>query len=172
MGCAVNRATGADAYLPKPFNAEELRVRVRTLIEERRRLRARFAGEAVEPGVAEAAPSLPPREAAFLEKVQSVIEAHLGDGQFGVDRLAEEVLMSRSQLHRKLRALTGQTPASLLRHRRLEQASVLLVAGVLSVKEVCYAVGFQSLPSFSRTFREVYGVTPSAYAEQGSGQAG
>ena len=101
-----------------------------------------------------------------------MIEAHLGDGQFGVDRLAEEVLMSRSQLHRKLRALTGQTPASLLRGCRLEQASVLLVEGALSVKEVCYAVGFQSLPSFSRTFREAYGVTPSAYAEQARQRTG
>ena len=164
--------SGADAYLPKPFNAKELQVRVRTLIQERRRLRTLFASEAaVEGGVVDAeeeAPVavLPPREAAFLEQVHQIIAARLAEAGFGVDALAETALMSRRQLHRKLLALTGETPAALLRRMRLDEAAVLLRAGELSVKEVCYAVGFQSESSFRRAFRQVFGTSPSAYAEQ------
>ena len=167
--------SGADAYLPKPFNAQELQVRVRTLIAERRRLRARLAGMSAAAmrgdGAAQqieepARPVLPKREVAFLEKVEAQIAARLGDAQFGVDDLAESVSMSRRQLHRKLLALTDAPPAVLIRRQRLAQAAVLLREGAMSVKEVCYAVGFQSIPSFSRRFREVYGVPPSAYLEQ------
>ena len=167
--------SGADAYLPKPFNAQELQVRVRTLIAERRRLRARLTGMSAAAmrgdGTAQqieepARPVLPKREAAFLEKVEAQIAARLGDAQFGVDDLAESVSMSRRQLHRKLLALTDAPPAVLIRRQRLAAAAALLREGALSVKEVCYAVGFQSIPSFSRRFREVYGVPPSAYLEQ------
>ncbi len=167
--------SGADAYLPKPFNAQELQVRVRTLIAERRRLRARFAATAPpvlpEDGAEQAIqqparPVLPRREAAFLEKVEAQIAARLHDAQFGVDDLAESVSMSRRQLHRKLLALTDAPPAVLIRRQRLAQAAALLQEGASSVKEVCYAVGFQSISSFSRAFRAVYGLRPSAYLEQ------
>lgn len=158
--------SGADAYLPKPFNAHELQVRVRTLIEERRRLRARFAGSLRAEAPEEERPVLPKREAAFLEKVYQVIESRLGEPHFGVDVLAEELLMSRRQLLRKLRALTDETPTTLIRRLRLARAAELLGAGETSIKEVCYAVGFQSSSSFTRAFRQAYGVSPSVYAQQ------
>ena len=171
--------SGADAYLPKPFNAQELLVRVRTMVEERRRLRARFAGMSKPPVETELEgagvetvvdetnrAALPPREAAFVEKVTALIEAHLAEARFGVDALADSVSMSRRQVHRKLLALTGETPAVLIRRRRLERAALLLQEGALSVKEVSYAVGFQSESSFGRVFRQTYGVAPSAYLEE------
>ncbi len=161
---------GADAYLPKPFNAEELQVRVRTMIAERQRLRARFvamAGDG-EPTAASATQALPPHEAAFLAEVEAIIKTHLSDAPFSVELLAEALLMSRRQLFRKLRALTEETPAAMIRRLRLEHAAVLLRDGELSVKEVAVAVGFSSQASFGRLFRETYGVPPSRYGEAAS----
>jgi CheY-like chemotaxis protein/AraC-like DNA-binding protein len=156
--------SGADAYLPKPFNAEEVQVRVRTLIAERQRLRARFSEmkNNVRP---EAESVLPPLEAAFMAKVEEMIQAHLSNAHFGVDHLAEALSMSRRQLFRKLGALTEESPAALMRRRKLEQATVYLREGAMSVKEVAFEVGFASQASFGRLFREVYGVPPSQYAE-------
>ncbi|MEM1127006.1 MAG: tetratricopeptide repeat protein [Bacteroidota bacterium] len=154
---------GADGYLAKPFNAEELVVRVRTLIAERQRLRARFAGLRAEAQAAEAAPVWPPREAAFLEAMTEAMQDQLADAGFGVDQLADALSMSRRQLDRKVQALLGETPAALLRHERLAAAAALLDEDRLSVKEISHAVGFRSLSSFSKAFRKAYGVAPSAY---------
>jgi len=155
---------GADAYLPKPFNAEELQVRVRSLIDQRRALRKKFsrAGGAIT--ITELA--LPSQEVAFLEQVQHVVEARLSDASFGVNALAEEMGMSQRQLLRKLRALTGETSHELIWRLRLERAAQLLRQDVASVKEVAFAVGFKYEASFSRSFRKVYDVSPSEYAEQ------
>lgn len=164
---------GADAFLPKPFNAQELQVRVRTLIEERRRLRKRFTDapddvpESQTIALAQSA-ALPSREAAFLKNLDTLIEAHLADSQFGVDALAEALHMSTRQLFRKLKAIIDAKPAVLIRRKRLEHAAALLSTGEVSVKEVCYAVGFQSTSSFSRAFREFHGIPPSSYAERAS----
>ncbi len=159
--------SGADAYLPKPFNAEELRVRVQGLIAERRKLRRRFASPTIAPQEEGAEEStvevLPPREAAFLAKVQAVVTEHLPDTHFNAERLAEELALSRSQLFRKLGALTEETPAALIRRCRMEQAALLLQQNDLTVKEVSYQVGFRSSTSFSKAFRDTYGVLPSEY---------
>ncbi|MBX2822505.1 MAG: response regulator [Rhodothermaceae bacterium] len=179
--------SGADAYLAKPFNAEELLVRVNGLIEQRRKLRERFRGmkfeihsermaklpefylsvsgdgSQIKPSSPPPEPVFHPREAAFLQRVRSLIQDQLDDTQFGVHRLAEELAMSRRQLHRKLSSLTNETPAALIRQVRLSKAASLLMEGTLSVKEVCYAVGFQSESSFGRTFRQEFGVVPSEY---------
>ncbi|MCH8962684.1 MAG: response regulator, partial [Bacteroidetes bacterium] len=165
--------SGADAYLPKPFNAEELIVRVRTLVEGRRQLQARFAGtangapasEGQDTASDEAAVErvLPPREVAFLEKVQALVAKEMRDTQFGVDHMAEAFYMSRRQFHRKLRALLDETPAALLRRMRLERAAELLEEGALSVKQILYEIGFKDPSSFARLFRETYGVSPSEY---------
>lgn len=183
--------SGADAYLPKPFNARELLVRVRTLIEERQKLRERFIArsqapkaERVEGSVARddqiefadtgtpipppdiPTPALPPREVAFLEKVEALIDEQLGSSQFGLDQMAETLMMSRRQLQRKMRALTHEGPTAMLRQKRLAKAATLLKLDDMSVKEVCYAVGFQSKSSFARAFREAYGMSPSEYRAQ------
>ena len=183
--------SGADAYLPKPFNARELLVRVRTLIEERQKLRERFIArsqapkaERVEGSVARddqiefadtgtpipppdiPTPALPPREVAFLEKVEALIDEQLGSSQFGLDQMAETLMMSRRQLQRKMRALTHEGPTAMLRQKRLAKAATLLKSDDMSVKEVCYAVGFQSKSSFARAFREAYGMSPSEYRAQ------
>ncbi len=127
--------TGADSYLVKPFDSSELLVQVRNLIEQRRRLRERFSAPIVlkpsELGVT-------PMDEAFLQKVLSVVQANLAEPDFDVVRLGREVGLSRSQLHRKLRALTNQSPTLLIRSIRLQRAAELLQQKSGSVAEIAY----------------------------------
>lgn len=155
--------SGADAYLPKPFDADELRVRVRTLIEERRRLRTLWGkSEAAQQGAE--AWALPAREQAFLAEVEASITEHLGNAMFGVDDLAAGLHLSRRQLLRKLKALTDESPGALLRRMRLERAVGLLREGALA-KEVAHTVGFRDYSAFWRAFNKAYGTSPSDYVQ-------
>ncbi|MFQ5569295.1 MAG: two-component regulator propeller domain-containing protein [Rhodothermales bacterium] len=152
--------TGADDYICKPFSTEELLVRVENLIEVRRLLRQRFGTEVlVQPsGVA-----VTPADAAFLERVKDVVEAHLEHSNFGVEWLADEVGLSPRQLQRRLRAMTSLSPAGFVRMMRLQRAAHLLEQQAGSVSEIAYAVGFQDPNYFSRLFRQTFGVPPSEY---------
>lgn len=157
--------TGADAMLPKPFNARELRARVAGLIAQRRQLWRVFSSG--KSATIPATPvTFPPREDQFLRRVGEAVESRMERSTFGVDELAETVGMSRRQLLRKLRALTGETPVELIRRLRLERARQMLEQGAGSVKEVAYGVGFQSTSYFTRSFQSSYGVTPSEVAKR------
>ncbi|MDO1450826.1 two-component regulator propeller domain-containing protein [Rhodocytophaga aerolata] len=152
--------TGADDYLTKPFSIEELHLRVKNLIEGRRKLRELFSRQV----------SLEPSELAvtstdtrFLQKVMAVIEANMANTAFDVEMLSREVGMSRSNLHRKLMALTGQAANECIRTIRLKRAIGLFDKGIGSVGEVAAQVGFNSLNYFAKCFREAYGMTPSEY---------
>jgi signal transduction histidine kinase/DNA-binding response OmpR family regulator len=172
--------TGADAYLGKPFSARELRAQVRNLLALRDRNRsltqaARHTTLADAPAVehldAEApALSAMPRLSAidrnFLEKVVSTVEANLGDSEFDVDHLSRAVALSRTQVHRKLRALTGQAPAEYIRTARLQRALELLRERAGTVSEISYQVGFGSPAHFSTVFSRQFGYPPSEVARQ------
>ena len=163
---------GADVYLAKPFDTRELGVQVRNLIGLRRLLRQRYAQQVVSVApvpVADTAtpdaPELPeaihsPMEMAFLAQVDEIIDARLDDAQLGVESLAEAVHLSRSQLNRKLKALTDLTASRYLRARRLRHAHELLQREALTVSEVAHRTGFSSSAYFVKVFGEAYGVTP------------
>ncbi len=102
-------------------------------------------------------------EQAFLDRVRVAIAAHLDDEQYSVDRLGEDVGLSRAQLHRKLKALINQTPGDLIRIIRLEQALVLLKGNVGSVAEVAYRVGFGNPSNFSTSFSRHFGYPPARF---------
>ncbi|HQW26683.1 MAG TPA: response regulator, partial [Saprospiraceae bacterium] len=150
--------TGADDYLIKPFQAQELLARVKNLIEQRRKLQAYYrktiSGFAMPPGEEQSL------EAKFLGKVRASVEDNLDDENFSVVELGKIVGMSRSQLHRKLTALTGFSPNEVIRNMRLEYARSLLKANSGTVSEIAYRSGFSSPAYFVKCFREYFGQTP------------
>ncbi|HSR52645.1 MAG TPA: two-component regulator propeller domain-containing protein [Acidobacteriota bacterium] len=154
---------GADDYLVKPFSAAELSARVRNLIETRRRLRERFRNEvALDPG----AVAITTTDRLFLKRALKLIRENLSDSDFKVDRFARHFKLSRMQLHRKLKALTGRPAGEFIRHVRLRAAARMLVQGKYTVTEVAYEVGFNNLSYFARCFRRQYGVPPSRYRDE------
>lgn len=150
--------TGADDYLTKPFDHKELLVRLRNLINQRKLLRKKFAGEII---LKPSEVSVKSAEQVFLDKVMRAIEANMSEEDFGVEELAKEVTMSRSQLHRKLIALTGQSPSEVLRNTRLLRAKELLQKKAATPSEVAFRVGFNSHTYFSKCFKEEFGISPS-----------
>lgn len=134
--------TGADDYLVKPFDAEELRVRINNLIEQRRRLRERFGRDAVFKPTEVA---VTPVDETFLRQVLETIEANMDEETFSVVELSQAVNMSRSQLHRKLKALTDKSPNQIIREMRLQRARELLEKGAGNASEIAFMVGFNSL---------------------------
>ena len=149
--------TGADDYLTKPFDGEELLVRIKNLIEQRRKLRERFKQDI----------TLKPKDIAitsaderFLNKVIAVVESRLDDEMLSIEEIADAVALSRSQLHRKIKALTDQSPSSFVRTFRLKRAYDLLKYQAGGVAEIAYLTGFSSPTYFSRCFKEQFGVTP------------
>jgi CheY-like chemotaxis protein len=161
-------STGADDYLTKPFDAEELRVRVRNLIRSRQQLREKFATRALlEPDKVQ----LPSQGQAFLEKLHRVLEEHLDDEGFGVEGLGDALGMSRSQMHRKLKAITNQSPGDLIRSYRLQRAADLIRQDAGNLSEIAWQTGFSSLSHFSRSFHEEYGCSPSEFKKKNASPA-
>lgn len=154
--------TGADDYLVKPFNTQELTVRVHNLIEQRRKLREIFSKEMI---LQPRQISLPSRDALFLTKLLELLEKKYSDADFSVEEMSGEVSMSRMQLHRKLKALTDQSPGDFLRRFRLERARQLLSIEGMQVSEVCFKVGFNNVSHFSKAFKDFAGVTPTEFID-------
>lgn len=148
----------ADHYLSKPFDLAELRLILRNQLEHQKRLSEHLR----ENGVWSISKmDLPSMEKVFLEKVLAEIERRLTDDELSVEGLALEVGMSRSQLHRKLKALTGKTPSQFIRSLRLNHARQLLEQRAANVSEAAYLSGFNSPAYFTRCFTEEFGVNPS-----------
>lgn len=160
--------TGADDYLYKPFNAAELLARAENLIEGRRFLRHYFGVPTTAPPVSvQARPvTVPSAETLFVEKVQAVVEQHLGDHSFGVEWLADELGMSTRTLQRHLQAATRLSGAGFIRMIRLQRAAQLLRQQAGTVAEVAYRVGFQDADYFARLFRQMFDVPPSEYLKK------
>jgi signal transduction histidine kinase/DNA-binding response OmpR family regulator len=150
---------GADAYLAKPFNEEELKIRLKKLIELRKVLRQRYASMEVLPKSDDQAIKT---EDAFMSKIRSIMEAHLDNEQFGITELCREAGMSRAQLYRKFKTLTDKTVNEYLIQFRLFKANELLSNTDLNVSEVAWEVGFKNLSHFSRVYSETFGHSPGS----------
>jgi signal transduction histidine kinase/DNA-binding response OmpR family regulator/ligand-binding sensor domain-containing protein len=155
--------TGADEYLTKPFNTEELLARMHNLLELRRRLREYYQQQLPTGGrVASELPdtlSAPDKE--FLRRFMLVLEENLSDETLGVEDFAQKMFVSRVQLLRKLKALTGQSPTDYIRVFRLERAMALLQSREGNIMQVSAQVGFGNEKYFSTVFKEYFGKSPS-----------
>jgi len=155
--------TGADDYLAKPFSPKELSVRIANLLEQRRLLRERYRRQiTLEPKDV----AITSADEAFLDRLLRSVEAHLGDSEFGVERLAHDAAMSKTHLNRKLKALTDQTANEFIRSFRLKKAATMLMGRSGNVSEVAYDVGFSNPSYFAEVFREAFGCSPSEYARK------
>ena len=162
-------STGADDYLVKPFDADELLVRVRNLIRQRSNLRDKYMKEfALNDPLTKEVADL---HEDFLNSVVDCIHAHIAEFDFGVDQLARELGFSRSQLYRKLNSLTGYGPGDFIRNIRLKQAARMLREGHTNITTVLYSVGFNSPSHFSKCFRAFFGKNPSDYLKDQADQA-
>lgn len=158
-------ATGANAYIVKPFNLDILRRTIVNLIHTHQMLQLKYArNDQLEELVEDIKMKSPDDK--LLEKVMSVINKNLGNSDLSVDRIADEVGISRVHLHRKMKELTGQTPHDFIRNIRLKKAATLLSSGDMNVSEVMYACGFSNAASFSTVFKKLYGVSPREYMNE------
>jgi len=155
--------TGADAYITKPFETQELLVRIKNLIEQRELLRVRYQKDM---DIVPAGLNLSSVDEQFLVKATGIVKDHLSDESFNVDILSSMIFMSRQHLNRKLRSITGRTAVEFIRLIRLKQAALLLLNNHSTVTEATYAVGIGSQAHFSKAFKEEFGISPSEYLAQ------
>lgn len=153
---------GADAYLAKPFQARELLAQLHNLLAQRQQLRERYKEEfLLHPAPSEELSM----DEQFLVKIRSLIESNLDNEQFGVELMADEMAMSRRNLTRKVKALTGLPPAKLLRNFRLEKALELMQKRSATLREIALRTGFGSASYFTNCFKSHYGKSPREYLE-------
>ncbi len=153
---------GADAYVTKPFNTEILKARVNNLLDSRKKLQERFSQEVI----------LTPKEISvnsydeqFLNHLQEVMDTNLVESDFSAENFATALGMSRMQLHRKLKALTGLSTTEFIRSQRLKLAAKLLKKSDINISQVGYAVGFNNHSYFTKCFKEQFGMSPSDFAK-------
>lgn len=149
----------ADYYLNKPVDLQELYLILRNLFLARQQLREHLKEVGV---LAVANADLPSMEQLFLENLVDLVETHIDDEAYSIQQLAADMSLSRSQLHRKIVALTNQTPSQFVRMLRLQKAKKMLEDRQATVSEVAYACGFKTPSYFSRCFQEAYGQSPKS----------
>jgi signal transduction histidine kinase/AraC-like DNA-binding protein len=152
--------TGADDYVTKPFDIRELKVRIRNLIEQRRKLMGKFARNADFLIGNIASTSVDEK---FIKRILDIIFKHISEADFHMEDLAEESGISRSQLHRKISGVFGQSPGEFLRTIRLKHGAELLKEKTANISEIAYQVGFDNPANFSTSFRRQFGIPPSEY---------
>lgn len=153
---------GADAYVDKPFDMDELEARIASLIANRLRVKGKFSGAQEQKGVIEDI-QMKGNNEQLMERIISVTKERLTDPDFNVEALASDVGISRVQLHRKVKELMGITVGDFIRNLRLQQAARLLEQGDLNISQITYAVGLTNPTHFSAAFKRYFGVSPKQY---------
>jgi YesN/AraC family two-component response regulator len=154
---------GADDYLIKPFNKEELVLKIRNQILAQKRLQEKIRLELLSGSTVINAVSADEK---FIARVKGIIEGRISDEKLGVESLAEEIGLSRVQLYRKINALTGISVNDFIRKLRLQKGAQLLLQNWGTVAEIAYEVGFSNPSYFSKCFKDQFGVIPSNYYDQ------
>ncbi|HEX9251771.1 MAG TPA: ATP-binding protein [Ignavibacteriaceae bacterium] len=159
----IGLETGADDYLTKPFNSAELLLRIKNLIDQRKKLREKFSREI----------TLEPKEIAvtsidqkFLTRVLEIVEKNVSNENFSAEDFAENVGMSKTHLNRKLNALTDTSANEFIRTYRLKKAARLLSGKSGNISEIAYEVGFSNPSYFAESFKKLFGYSPSEYLQK------
>jgi len=145
---------GADAYLTKPFDKKELLVRIEQLMEKQQRLQTYFSKNKSLPKEAKI-------ENEFLHTLIKTIKENISNEAFGLSQLCDAVFLERTQLYRKVKALTGSSPSELIRKTRMEHAHYLLLHSEKTIKEISFQCGYQDPSNFSKVFKKQFGQLPS-----------
>jgi YesN/AraC family two-component response regulator len=154
---------GADDYVTKPFEARELQIRSKNLIEQRRKLREKFSALIDLNPVDIAASSM---DEQLLQRLLAVFEEHMEEPEFSIEQLSREIGMSRRHLNRKIQAITNLSTTDFIRTLRLQRAAGMLRNASGTVSDIAYKVGFNNLSYFSRAFRKQFGRLPSEFAKK------
>lgn len=157
--------SGADAYITKPFQPEVLMARVDNLLRQRQKLRKLWAGTThqeapTKPESIEGSSTLNVREEAFIQRFRDVVTKQMSNSDLSVEDIGSELNLSRVQLYRKIKALTGQSPVELTRHIRLKRGRDLLGTTDLTISEIAYKVGFTAPSYFTKCFKDEFGILP------------
>ena len=154
---------GADAYLAKPFSLEELHLTIDNLIDNVRRLKGKFSGALKQDDKVEKI-EVKGNDEELMERIMKVVNENLSDSDFNVEKMCDEVGVSRTQLHRKLKEMTGVPTSEFLRNIRLNEAARLIRERKINITQVSYMVGFANNSHFSTAFKKYFGISPSEYA--------
>ena len=161
---------GADAFIAKPFDMNELHLSIDNVINNVRRLKGKFSGVQKPTALIEDV-EVKGNDELLMERIIKAVNKNLGNSDFNVDMLTVEVGISRAQLHRKMKDMTGISASEFIRNIRLEQAARLLKEQKINITQVAYTVGFSNLAHFSTVFRKHFGISPKEYIEQQGGES-
>lgn len=154
---------GADAYLAKPFSLEELHLTIDNLIDNVRRLKGKFSGALKQDDKVEKV-EVKGYDEELMERIMKVVNENMSDSDFNVEKMCDEVGVSRTQLHRKLKEMTGVPTSEFLRNIRLNEAARLIRERKINITQVSYMVGFANNSHFSTAFKKYFGMSPTEYA--------
>ena len=157
---------GADAYVEKPFSMEHLSAQISNLLSNRNKIKQAFINS---PSQNIGSIAVTKADENFLEKVTQIINKNLSDTFFNVDSLSEELHMSRSSLHRKIKGISELTPNDFIQLVRLKRAADLLKEGSYRISEICFLVGFNSSSYFSKSFKKQFGMSPKDFVKKKEG---
>ena len=155
---------GADAYIEKPFSLSHMKATINNLLENRRMLFNHFS---TVPNMSYDQTLMNKTDVKWLNTINKIITRNFTNEEFTIDKMAEEMAISRSNLQRKLKGLTGMPPNDYIRLIRLKTAGELLREGEYRINEVCYIVGFNNPSYFARCFQKQFGILPKDYVKGG-----
>lgn len=152
---------GADGYIVKPFNIEELLTTIDNILKNRQRIRGKFSGAHQEDKIKPI--EVKGNSDKLMERIMAVINDNLDSPDLRVEMLSEEVGLSRAQLHRRMKEITGISTGEFIRNIRLKKAAELLAEKKVNISQVAYMVGFSNQTHFSTAFRKFYGISPTEF---------